>query len=795
MPSRVLLRSYVVVLAMSAVCLPSARGDSFNWIGLGNTPNWDDKPGGLYDNWGTIALPSSTSDVLFGNFLSSGNPNLHGNRTVNSVTVSTGGDFTLTGGVGDTLTLASGNFTQQSGAASAGTNQVNVPVVMQTDGVWNIAGAGINFSGGVNPSFAAGIHMLTKTGAGPLTLSGGDALVSLLDVKAGSFTLNGATLRLYGSGPGNTGSATVGDGSAAASVLVENGAFLSTVGLVGMDIGGVSNNPASITLAGANTSWQGSGNVNFGLGGPGQLSIKDTAMASLGVLSLGNGTSGVLTVQSGAKLSDEVAILGASSLGAATVTGAGSQWTTSSNLLIGGDNFSTTGNGTLNVTNGGVLTASSINVFSGGNVTVDQGQISTAYLDSTGSGGTINLVTDPFSGPALTVSNPGASSTYGGVISGAGTLYKSGGSTLTLTGQNTLTGKTVIAGGQVILGNAEALQSSVVDFETKNGLNLNGLITAFLGSITGGSDQDFGSTSIYLDGSATDQTYSGNMTGLGTLTKLGTKRLILTGTKNFMAFTELDQGALQVNGKLQGVGVTVNSGGTLAGTGQVAANILVNSGGAVAPGTGAGSGDSAGILGVQSAFFENGSELDITLHGTTRGTKYGALVATNDVILGGKLRVTMFGFMPAAGQTFDIMDWGSVSGTFSGLVLPTLSSNLMWDKSKLYTDGALSIAIAGDYNGNGVVDAADYILWHKTLGATGAALAADGNNNGMVDAGDFDVWRSNFGRQAGGAATASVASVPEPSTGILLSVGLLLLLCLHVQSMHGRRNRAGRETA
>ncbi len=267
------------------------------------------------------------------------------------------------------------------------------------------------------------------------------------------------------------------------------------------------------------------------------------------------------------------------------------------------------------------------------------------------------------------------------------------------------------------------------------------------------------------------------MTGLGTLTKLGTKQLILTGTKNFMAFTEVDQGALQVNGKLQGVGVTVNSGGTLAGTGQVAANILVNSGGAVAPGTGTGSGDAAGILSVQSAYFENGSELDITLHGTTRGTKYGALVATNDVILGGKLRVTMFGFMPAAGQTFDIMDWGSVSGTFTGLVLPTLQSSLMWNKLKLYTDGVLSITVAGDYNGNGVVDEADYVLWRDTLGATGIALAADGNNNGTIDSGDFDIWRNNFGRQIGSGAAESVATVPEPSAEVLLCVGLLLLPC------------------
>jgi hypothetical protein len=101
----------------------------------------------------------------------------------------------------------------------------------------------------------------------------------------------------------------------------------------------------------------------------------------------------------------------------------------------------------------------------------------------------------------------------------------------------------------------------------------------------------------------------------------------------------------------------------------------------------------------------------------------------------------------------------------------------MWNKSKLYTDGVLSITVAGDYNGNGVVDAADYVLWRDTLGTTGIALAADGNNNGTIDSGDFDIWRNNFGRQIGSVAAESVATVPKPSAEVLLYVGLLLLPC------------------
>jgi hypothetical protein len=81
----------------------------------------------------------------------------------------------------------------------------------------------------------------------------------------------------------------------------------------------------------------------------------------------------------------------------------------------------------------------------------------------------------------------------------------------------------------------------------------------------------------------------------------------------------------------------------------------------------------------------------------------------------------------------------------------------------------------GDYNRNGVVDAADYVLWRKTLGQMGPGLAADGSGNNHVDGDDFTVWRGQFGTTAGAGAAASRGTlagigelVPEPTTGALL---------------------------
>jgi hypothetical protein len=72
-------------------------------------------------------------------------------------------------------------------------------------------------------------------------------------------------------------------------------------------------------------------------------------------------------------------------------------------------------------------------------------------------------------------------------------------------------------------------------------------------------------------------------------------------------------------------------------------------------------------------------------------------------------------------------------------------------------------ALPGDYNGNHVVDGADYVVWRKTFGANVPQYSgADGNGNMIVDAQDYDVWRAHFG-MTGAAAMSSpaVAAVVE----------------------------------
>jgi hypothetical protein len=85
---------------------------------------------------------------------------------------------------------------------------------------------------------------------------------------------------------------------------------------------------------------------------------------------------------------------------------------------------------------------------------------------------------------------------------------------------------------------------------------------------------------------------------------------------------------------------------------------------------------------------------------------------------------------------------------------------------------------SGDYNGNGLVDAADYVLWRHTLGRNNVppGTAADGNANGEIDAGDYTHWRERFGTEASGASFDHLAAVPEPEYLLTVLIGCSVLL-------------------
>ncbi len=75
--------------------------------------------------------------------------------------------------------------------------------------------------------------------------------------------------------------------------------------------------------------------------------------------------------------------------------------------------------------------------------------------------------------------------------------------------------------------------------------------------------------------------------------------------------------------------------------------------------------------------------------------------------------------------------------------------------------------VAGDYNQNTVVDAADYIVWRDTLNST-TDLRADGDDSGTIDQPDYAYWRSRFGNVVRGGEIDVTNGSTLNSNGILV---------------------------
>lgn len=122
---------------------------------------------------------------------------------------------------------------------------------------------------------------------------------------------------------------------------------------------------------------------------------------------------------------------------------------------------------------------------------------------------------------------------------------------------------------------------------------------------------------------------------------------------------------------------------------------------------------------------------------------------------------------PNSGQAYQIARTSDINLNLLNAFQYTLPA---WSVSTLVL---ISDGLPGDYNRDGKVDSADYVVWRNSVGTTGN-VAADGNEDNVVDVKDYQLWRSNMGRTNSGGGASFGDAVPEPAAGIVVATALLL---------------------
>jgi hypothetical protein len=373
----------------------------------------------------------------------------------------------------------------------------------------------------------------------------------------------------------------------------------------------------------------------------------------------------------------------------------------------------------------------------------------------------------------------------GGTLTNAATGVISGAATATATLTSTLNSAGIVraTSGTLRLAGTSTTNSGV--FEALNASTLD--VTAPLtnlsaGTLTGGTYRSVSTggaaamtvagspvttiaagTTVELSGAGATMLFGSTALQSSLTTNAGTLK-IFNGHHFNMTNALANSGTVHLGGAALADGMLtaaagVTNTGTITGHGTINGNIM-NTSGTVAPGSSPGSLQVAGD-------YTQGAAGTLAIE-VASATSHDILNVAGSAALDGTLGVSLIdGFSPLAGHSFDVMDWGTRSGTFANVSLPALTPRLMWNASRLYDTGALSVRLAGDYNEDNSVDAADYVVWRKTFGQTGAGLPADGDGSGMIDAADLDAWKQNFSLSTAARARTETVGSNEAIYGVV----------------------------
>lgn len=813
-----LVVSTTVVVVFSAKCFIVPLHAQTTWTGLAGTGDWT--AGG---NWsaGTPAAGVTARFVDAGNAQNA--------ITLGAASRSLGSLLFDTAAVAPyTFTSGTMNF-DAGGAITVGTDVAQLQTIstpITTSGAFSIiensplaTGSGaLHIGGGITLTAANSVVVNVSDPTGRMTIAGGItgsagvtkngpgqlAYASAANSYSGPTTINGGLLEFS-----NTD--RLGNGSATNTITINNGATLRktgnstvtinpgvTIGSGGgtIDINNTGSNATVIingpltgtgttltkngmklmTLAGANTGFTNSqvivnGGASAALTGTTATGLKishSDALGSTNVVRLNPGTTGG-SVGNNVSLQNNISIPSSVSLVMNTTS------------VLDGSN-------TIRVA---LASETGLNNTWNGPISIQGDGTAQFYSTVAGSTFTINgsvTAANDFPGQ-LTLRGNSATATgvLNGVLSlGNALLLKTDSATWTINSTGNTWSNTAIETGTLKIGVNNALPTSAtLTMGTDNNthiLDLNGNNQTVANITIGGAGtrtitNSSGTASILTVNNSADGFYNdtdptkSKITGNLSVVKSGSATLSLNGNNTYSGTTTVASGRLNIGGSHTGGGqYTVQTGGTLAGTASIGSPVQVDAGGNLAPGNG------IGVFAVGSANIDGKLlvEYDGDLSTIDLLNVTGAFDITGATVDFDNLGAST---LTSAPHVFVSYGAGLLTGTFTPVDLPagySINYNYLGlNQIALVAGGSLP----GDYNGDGKVNAADYVLWRKDP-------ASHGN-----DPGGYIMWRQNFGSPPGSGASLPLSSpIPEPSSiAVVWGVGAVPFLARRRAQIFGIR--------
>jgi fibronectin-binding autotransporter adhesin len=635
---------------------------------------------------GNITGPGNLTKTDTGTWVYSGTANHTGATTfsagttnLNAASITATSGFAMTGG---TTNLNAGSVVTTAGNTTVGT------------ATFNVAGGSLTTSRLVLDE-GSGTSSTVNHSAGTVTITGtvnnNDNSASFLFGHWGSG--NTATYNLTGGTLNSTGAELSFGWDSTNALFIQSG---GTANLLGLDFGNGRSNNAVYSLNG--------GRLNIGANGITTNASKTLNLGSGTLGAFADWSSGQAVSMTGTAIPTTIDTLD-------SVDGTTARTITLSGLLSGNGGLVKAGAGTLTLNRAGAAS----NTFGGG-LTVNAGTVKLfGNNDGASVAGTGTLT---INAGATVEANSHNSLGQGGGAALTPVVINSG--TFLADAYNHLNSATLTAG--TIGVRSGVTQVDGMDMRTRNSVTpvLTSLAHATTSTVSSKISLTNNTTVSVADGAATtDLQISGAIVGVATLTKTGAGTLELTGVNTYTGATNVNAGTLRVNtGSLGNTAVTVATTGTLGGTGSIAGATIVQSGGTLAPG------NSAGTLSFGSTVdLQAGSTYAVEITGAVTNDK---VVATGALTANGSIVVTLSGYTPVAGDTFDIADAASITGTptfnFTGAVL---SAGLLWDTSAFATNGTIKVV------SNDPFDA-----WATLYGVTGGKTGDD-DNDGVVNLLEF----------------------------------------------------------